>query len=70
MIGAVLVVYKPDLPLVERLLTRLYGQTEEVVIVDNSPTPHDFSKIIAHYHYIHLSSNSGIESAHNAGLIY
>lgn len=70
MIGAVLVVYKPDLPSVERLLTRLYGQTEEVVIVDNSPTPHDFSKIIEHYHYIHLSSNSGIASAHNAGLIY
>lgn len=70
MIGAVLVVYKPDLALTERLLTRLYGQTEEVVIVDNSPTPHDFSKIITHYHYIHLSSNSGIASAHNAGLIY
>ena len=53
MIGAVLVVYKPDLALTERLLTRLYGQTEEVVIVDNSPTPHDFTKVIKHYHYIH-----------------
>ena len=70
MIGAVLVVYKPDLALTERLLTRLYGQTEEVVIVDNSPTPHDFTKVIKHYHYIHLAENSGIAHAHNAGLIY
>lgn len=70
MIGAVLVVYKPDLALTERLLTRLYGQTEEVVIVDNSPTPHDFTKVISHYHYIHLADNSGIAHAHNAGLIY
>ena len=70
MIGAVLVVYKPDLALTERLLTRLYGQTKEVVIVDNSPSPHDFTKIISHYHYIHLAENSGIASAHNAGLIY
>ena len=70
MIGAVLVVYKPDLALTERLLTRLYGQTEEVVIVDNSPTPHDFTKVIKHYHYIHLAENSGIAHAHNAGLLY
>ena len=70
MIGAVLVVYKPVLALTERLLTRLYGQTEEVVIVDNSPTPHDFTKVISHYHYIHLADNSGIAHAHNAGLIY
>jgi len=70
MIGAVLVVYKPDLALTERLLTRLYGQTEEVVIVDNSPTPHDFTKVIKHYHYIHLVDNSGIAHAHNAGLLY
>ena len=70
MIGAVLVVYKPDLALTERLLTRLYGQTEEVVIVDNSPTPHDFTKVIKHYHYIHLADNSGIAHAHNAGLLY
>ncbi|CAH9061720.1 hypothetical protein PSEHALCIP103_02552 [Pseudoalteromonas haloplanktis] len=70
MIGAVLVVYKPDLALTERLLTRLYGQTKEVVIVDNSPTPHDFTKVIKHYHYIHLADNSGIAHAHNVGLLY
>jgi rhamnosyltransferase len=70
MIGAVLVVYKPDLALTERLLTRLYGQVAEVVIVDNSPTPHDFKKVISHYHYIHLADNAGIAHAHNAGLIY
>ena len=70
MIGAVLVVYNPDFALTERLLTRLYGQTKEVVIVDNSPEPNDFTKVIEHYHYIHFPENLGIAAAHNAGLIF
>jgi len=70
MIGAVLVVYNPDFALTERLLTRLYGQTGEVVIVDNSPKPNDFKKVIEHYHYIHFPENKGIAAAHNAGLIF
>ncbi|GGP95453.1 glycosyltransferase family 2 protein [Shewanella ulleungensis] len=70
MIGAILVVYNPDLALTERLLTRLYGQTEEVIIIDNSPKPHSFKKVIEHYTYLHFPENIGIAAAHNAGLIH
>ncbi|WP_137222052.1 glycosyltransferase family 2 protein [Shewanella sp. MEBiC00475] len=70
MIGTILVVYNPDLALTERLLTRLYGQTEEVIIVDNSPQPHNFKKVIEYYTYLHFPENIGIAAAHNAGLIH
>lgn len=70
MIGAILVVYNPDLTLTERLLTRLYGQTEEVIIIDNSPQPHNFKKVIEHYTYLHFPENIGIAAAHNRGLIH
>ncbi|WP_394128918.1 glycosyltransferase family 2 protein [Shewanella maritima] len=68
MIGAIIVVYKPELQLTERLITRVYSQTEHVVIVDNSPEPHDFSSIIEHYDYLHFPDNIGIAGAHNHGL--
>ncbi|GGP50182.1 glycosyltransferase family 2 protein [Shewanella saliphila] len=70
MIGAILVVYNPDLALTERLLTRLYGQTEEVIIIDNSPKPHNFKKVIEHYTYLHFPENIGIAAAHNAGIVH
>ncbi|NKF50098.1 glycosyltransferase family 2 protein [Shewanella sp. WXL01] len=70
MIGAIIVVYNPDLALTERLLTRVYSQTEHVVIVDNSPKAHDFSKVIEHYEYMHFPANLGIAAAHNHGLRY
>lgn len=70
MIGAIIVVYQPNLALTERLLTRVYGQTKHVVIVDNSPKPHDFRKVIEHYTYLHFPQNIGIAGAHNQGIIY
>lgn len=68
MIGAVIVVYNPDLSLTERLITRVYSQAEVVVIVDNSPVKNDFSKVIDHYDYLHFPENVGIAAAHNHGL--
>ncbi|WP_282167774.1 glycosyltransferase family 2 protein [Shewanella japonica] len=66
--GAIIVVYQPDFSMVERLLTRVYNQVEHVVIIDNSPTKHDFKSIISSYHYVHFPENVGIAKGHNHGL--
>ncbi|WOT06321.1 glycosyltransferase family 2 protein [Shewanella youngdeokensis] len=68
MIGTIIVVYNPDLALTERLITRVYGQTDILVIVDNSAQKNDFTKIVEHYDYIHCPDNIGIAAAHNKGL--
>ncbi|MBE7213954.1 glycosyltransferase family 2 protein [Shewanella benthica] len=68
MIGAIVVVYKPDLSLTERLLARVCNQTDIVVIVDNSPNVNDFHSVIDNYEYLHFPENVGIAGAHNEGL--
>ncbi|WP_153913447.1 glycosyltransferase family 2 protein [Shewanella sp. TC10] len=66
--GAIIVVYKPDFSMVERLLTRVYSQVEHVIIIDNSPEKHNFESIISSYHYEHFPENVGIARGHNHGL--
>ncbi|MDO6617655.1 glycosyltransferase family 2 protein [Shewanella sp. 6_MG-2023] len=68
MIGAIIVVFNPEHSMVERLLTRVYGQVEQVIIIDNSPHENSFNSIIEHYEYIHFPDNVGIAAAHNHGL--
>ncbi|WP_462169253.1 glycosyltransferase family 2 protein [Pseudoalteromonas lipolytica] len=70
MIGAVVVVYEPELVLVEPLLALLAGQADRLVIIDNSKLAHDFSHVIENYHYEHFPENVGIAAAHNIGLLY
>jgi len=72
-IAAVVVLYHPDLMLLERLLTSLKGQVDRVVAVDNTPGS---SVTLAPFlegfpcpiSYLPLGDNKGIAEAQNIGI--
>ncbi|KAI2694272.1 glycosyltransferase family 2 protein [Pseudomonas sp. TNT3] len=71
-VAAVVVLFKPDLVILDRLLKSLIGQVDSVYIVDNTPGadlesyPESFSGESWTYHP--LKDNLGIARAHNAGI--
>jgi rhamnosyltransferase len=73
MIAAVIVLYHPDLTLLERLLASLGGQADRVVAIDNTPGSsatlapflERFQCAIA---YIPVGDNKGIAEAQNIGI--
>jgi len=72
-IGAVVVLYRPDLAPLERLLTSLGEQTDKVVAVDNTPGPPEklstfFERFSFCISYIPLGENKGIAEAQNIGI--
>jgi len=72
-IGAVVVLYHPDLVLLERLLTSLSGQVYRAVAVDNTPgSPAALSTLFERFpypiSYIPLGDNKGIAEAQNIGI--
>jgi len=72
-IGAVIVLYHPDLALLERLLTSLSGQVYKIVAVDNTPgSPAALSTLFERFpypiSYIPLGDNKGIAEAQNIGI--
>ena len=72
-VAAVIVLYQPDLPLLRRLLQSLDGQVEELLVVDNSPSPDaGLGEVVAGYRsksrYVALGENKGVAFAHNAGI--
>ena len=73
MIGAVIVLYHPDLTLLERLLTSLAGQVDRVVAVDNTPgssaaIPTFLETLPYPISYLPLGDNKGIGEAQNIGI--
>lgn len=69
MIGAIVVLYKPDIEQVSIFLTSLFSQVSKIIIVDNSPNSNKSELLGVYTQYIHLSNNQGIASAHNKGLM-
>ncbi|MGS2719925.1 glycosyltransferase family 2 protein [Paraglaciecola aestuariivivens] len=68
MIGATIILYKPDMELTSRLIQTIAKQVEVLSIVDNSPTATDISIAKHNVHYHHFPNNIGIAAAHNIGL--
>jgi GT2 family glycosyltransferase len=73
MIAAVVVLYHPDLSLLERLLESVLGQVDTIVVVDNTPASAPafalfFEKYRDQVSYIALGENKGIATAQNVGI--
>jgi rhamnosyltransferase len=65
--GTVIILYHPDVKRVEQNLRVLSRLNWTIVLVDNSPEPHDFNAV-PHHQYLHLADNPGIATAQNKGL--
>lgn len=68
MIGAAIILYKPDMSVTQSLLNSVLSQVDVLSIVDNSPSPTELNIPIDALHYHHFPNNIGIASAHNVGL--
>ena len=68
MIGAVVVLYKPDVNVVSKLIESLVEQVDRVILVDNSPSQSQFLKLDDNVEYVFFGQNKGIASGHNYGL--
>ncbi|MBT0585057.1 glycosyltransferase family 2 protein [Alteromonas oceanisediminis] len=68
MIGAAVVLYKPDMRQTERLLHSAFKQFDVVSIIDNSPEVTKIDLEFDNIHYHHFSNNIGVAAAHNIGL--
>lgn len=71
MIGAVVILFKPDSDDTYRLIESVFNQVDVLCVIDNSPFPTSLTvpqdKLDA-YHYRHFPTNIGIAAAHNVGL--
>jgi rhamnosyltransferase len=73
MVAAVIVLYRPDLPLLDRLLRSVGHQVEKIIVIDNTPgSTADFSSFFNPYRasisYLPLGENKGIATAQNIGI--
>lgn len=68
MIGATVILYRPDMSVTQSLLEAIFSQVDVVCIVDNSPIPTNLSFPKGSFHYHHFPNNIGIAAAHNVGL--
>ena len=73
MVAAVIVLYKPHMPLLGRLLRSVVGQVEKIFVIDNTPgSTADFSSFLDQYQanisYVPLGENKGIATAQNIGI--
>lgn len=69
MIGATIILYKPDMDITRQLLQSVIDQIDVVSIVDNSPEPTSLEFPSANFHYHHFPRNIGIAAAQNVGLL-
>ena len=72
-VAAVIILYNPDISLLDRLLRSVIGQVERTYIIDNTPgSTADLSSFFDQYHgnisYIPLGDNKGIATAQNIGI--
>jgi len=73
MVSAVIVLYRPDMGLLDRLLRSLEGQVERIFVIDNTPgSSAAFSSRFSGYRgdvaYVPLGENRGIATAQNIGI--
>lgn len=79
MIGAVVVLFEPNIEEVCQVINQVSKQVDKVIIVDNSPLKTNFKNGLieinddeidshSHFDFIHFASNIGIAAAHNTGL--
>jgi len=71
-VGAVVVLYQPDLALLERLIACVVDQVYRVYVIDNTPdaSPADYGQLLESQNIVYLSleGNRGIATAHNRGI--
>ena len=72
-VAAIIVLYHPDLKLLERLLLSVAPQIHYLVIVDNTPQPAPALEILLNLYwkqlrYLPLGDNKGIAAAQNRGI--
>jgi rhamnosyltransferase len=67
-IGATVILYKPDMSQTILLLASVAEQVDVLSIVDNSPHPTELQLQHSNLHYHHFPNNIGIAAAHNIGL--
>lgn len=75
MISAIIVLYNPDLNLLDQMITKIQCQVDLIIIVDNTENPiFESSPIIINHKnylkYIPLNKNWGIATAQNIGIKY
>lgn len=73
MVAAVVVLYNPNLDLLDRLLTSVAGQVERIFVIDNtSSSTAEFASFFhqysGHISYFALGQNRGIATAQNIGI--
>jgi rhamnosyltransferase len=73
MVAAIIVLYHPDLALLDRLVTSILGQVEMIYVVDNTPEPSAtivtfLNQLAAPIAYRPLGDNMGIAYAQNVGI--
>jgi rhamnosyltransferase len=73
MLDAVVVLFQPDIPLLERVLGAICSQVDAIFVVDNTPHPSAelapiLSQQTTQIRYIALGSNQGIAAAQNAAI--
>lgn len=68
MIGAAVILYKPDSDITYRLIESVLEQVDVLCIIDNSPLPTVLNIPKSRLHYHHFPKNIGIAAAHNIGL--
>lgn len=73
-VGCVIVLYNPDIILLNKVLVNISSQVKDVILVDNSPSTaeeHNYLDSISNnITYIPLGENLGIAEAQNIGLSY
>lgn len=68
MIGATIILYKPEMEMTQRLLNSILAQVDVISIIDNSPSPTHLNLSLTQFHYHHFPNNIGIAAAQNVGL--
>jgi rhamnosyltransferase len=68
LIGAAVILYKPDSDITYRLIESVLEQVDVLCIIDNSPLPTVLNIPKSRLHYHHFPKNIGIAAAHNIGL--
>jgi len=73
MVGAVVVLYNPDVSLLDSLLESIVGQVQRVFVIDNTPGSSEgfssyFDKYPSSILYVPLGENKGIATAQNVGI--
>ncbi|WP_445672752.1 glycosyltransferase family 2 protein [Pseudomonas inefficax] len=71
-VGAIVVLYQPELSMLRRVIESLVGQVERIYVMDNTPDgrrdDYDGLADIASVFYCPLHDNLGIATAHNRGI--